>query len=81
MACITWVTYLAAPFTFPPVSVVAFDLSLSEPYPGFVRHARMPDLIEPLILDVVRPLLIRFTGTEAGRARRIVSRWNELRTR
>lgn len=42
---------------------------------GFLRDARVPDLIEPLALDVVRPLLARLTGTEADRARRIVARW------
>lgn len=42
---------------------------------GFLRVARIPDLIEPLARDVVRPLLARLTGTEADRARRIVTRW------
>ncbi|GAA3209552.1 DNA alkylation repair protein [Microbacterium terregens] len=42
---------------------------------GFLRDARLPSLIEPLTLDVVRPLLARLTGTEADRARRIVTRW------
>lgn len=43
---------------------------------GFLRDARVSDLIEPLTLDVVRPLLDRLTGTDADRARRIVSRWS-----
>lgn len=42
---------------------------------GFLRDARVPDLIEPLAVDVVRPLLERLTGTEAERGRRIASRW------
>ncbi|WES63672.1 DNA alkylation repair protein [Microbacter sp. GSS18] len=52
---------------------------------GFLRDARTPGLIEPLAVDVVRPLLARLTGAEADRARRIVARWaaadaEELRT-
>lgn len=43
---------------------------------GFLRDARVPGLIEPLTLDVVRPLLDRLTGAEADRARRIVIRWS-----
>lgn len=43
---------------------------------GFLRDARIPQLIEPLTLDVVRPLLVRLTGPEADRARRIVARWS-----
>lgn len=42
---------------------------------GFLRDARVSELIDPLVLDVVRPLLERLSGTEADRARRIVSRW------
>lgn len=42
---------------------------------GFLRDARVPALIEPLALDVVRPLLARLSGTEADRAQRILSRW------
>ncbi|MFB7892862.1 DNA alkylation repair protein [Microbacterium sp. NPDC056044] len=42
---------------------------------GFLRDARIPDLIQPLTLDVARPLLARLTGAEADRARRIVARW------
>ncbi|GAA2979210.1 hypothetical protein JOD63_002970 [Microbacterium terrae] len=42
---------------------------------GFLRDARVPDLVKPLTLDVVRPLLARLTGPEAERARRIVNRW------
>ncbi|MBW9109738.1 DNA alkylation repair protein [Microbacterium ureisolvens] len=50
----------------------ASDLTRIE---GFLRDGRIPALIEPLALDVVRPLLARLTGTEAERARRIVTRW------
>jgi len=42
---------------------------------GFLRDARVPELIQPLTLDVVRPLLTRLTGVEADRAQRIVARW------
>lgn len=42
---------------------------------GFLRDARIPDLIEPLALDVVRPMLARLAGSEADRARRIANRW------
>jgi hypothetical protein len=42
---------------------------------GLFRDARIPALIEPLALDVVRPLLARLSGIEADRARRIVTRW------
>lgn len=42
---------------------------------GFLRDARIPEFIEPLARDVVRPLLGRLTGDEADRARRIVTRW------
>ena len=44
---------------------------------GVLRDARIPQLIEPLTLDVVRLLLDRLSGTEADRARRIVARWAE----
>ena len=43
---------------------------------GFLRDARVPELVEPLTRDVVRPLLDRLTGVEADRARRIVLRWS-----
>ncbi|MDE0546453.1 DNA alkylation repair protein [Microbacterium sp. C7(2022)] len=42
---------------------------------GFLRDARVPDLINPLTLDVVRPLLTRLAGPESERAHRIVHRW------
>lgn len=53
-------------------SLTGNDLTRIE---GFLRGARIPELIEPLVLDVVRPLLARLSGAEADRARRIVTRW------
>ncbi|WP_254359462.1 DNA alkylation repair protein [Microbacterium hominis] len=53
-------------------SLTGNDLTRIE---GFLRDARVSDLIEPLAVDVVRPLLARLTGVEADRARRIVNRW------
>jgi hypothetical protein len=41
----------------------------------FVRSAGTAVLIEPLVADVVRPLLERLAGADAERARRIVDRW------
>jgi hypothetical protein len=43
----------------------------------FLRHARVPELIDPLAIDVVRPLLERLQEPDAERARRIVDRWSE----
>jgi hypothetical protein len=43
----------------------------------FLRHARVPELIDPLAIDVVRPLLERLQEPDAARARRIVDRWSE----
>ena len=43
----------------------------------FLRDARVPDLIDPLAGDVVRPLLQRLEEPDATRARRIVHRWSE----
>ena len=40
-----------------------------------LRDARVADLVDPMAVDVVRPLLGRLDGTEAERARRIVDRW------
>jgi hypothetical protein len=42
---------------------------------GFLRDAGVPGLVEPLALDVVRPLLASLSGAQADRARRIVTRW------
>lgn len=41
----------------------------------FLRDARVPELVDPLAADVVRPLLERLEGDEAERARRIIERW------
>lgn len=41
----------------------------------FLREARVPELIDPLAIDVVRPLLERLQEPDATRARRIVDRW------
>jgi hypothetical protein len=41
----------------------------------FLRDARVDELVDPLVADVVRPLLERLDGAEATRARRIVHRW------
>jgi hypothetical protein len=44
---------------------------------GFLRDARVPELIEPLAGDVVAPLLARLAGVDAERAGRVVARWVE----
>jgi len=41
----------------------------------FLRSAAVPELVDPLVADVVRPLLERLDGADAARARRIVDRW------
>jgi 3-methyladenine DNA glycosylase AlkD len=43
----------------------------------FLRDARVPELIDPLAGDVVRPLLDRLEEPDATRARRIIDRWSE----
>jgi 3-methyladenine DNA glycosylase AlkD len=42
----------------------------------FLRDARVPALVDPLVTDVVRPLLERMDDPEATRARRIIHRWS-----
>ncbi len=42
----------------------------------FLRDARIPELVDPLVTDVVRPLLERMKDPEATRARRIIDRWS-----
>jgi hypothetical protein len=42
----------------------------------FLRDARVPELVGPLVIDVVRPLLERLDDPEATRARRIIDRWS-----
>lgn len=41
----------------------------------FLRDARVAELVDPLVAEVVRPLLERLDGAEATRARRIVDQW------
>jgi len=41
----------------------------------FLRDARVDELVDPLVTDVVRPLLERLEGAEAARARRVTDRW------
>ena len=43
----------------------------------FLRDARVPELVDPLVIDVVRPLLDRLEEPDATRARRIIDRWSE----
>ena len=43
----------------------------------FLREARVPELVDPLAVDVVRPLLERLEEPDATRARRIIDRWSE----
>lgn len=40
-----------------------------------LRSAGARELVDPLVADVVRPLLERLEGADAARARRIVGRW------
>lgn len=40
-----------------------------------LRSAGVRELVDPLVADVVRPLLARLEGADATRARRIVDRW------
>ena len=40
-----------------------------------LRSAGVRELADPLVADVVRPLLVRLEGADAARARRIVDRW------
>lgn len=47
----------------------------------FLRDARVPELVDPLAIDVVRPLLERLEEPEATRARRIIDRWSESEDR
>lgn len=52
--------------------LIASDLTRLE---QFLRDARVPELVTPIAVDVVRPLIERLEGAEASRARRIVARW------
>lgn len=42
---------------------------------GFLRSARMPDLVDALAVDVVGALLLRLEGQDAARARSVLERW------
>ena len=52
--------------------LLASDLTRLE---QFLRDARVPELVTPLAVDVVRPLIDRLEGAEASRSRGIVARW------
>ncbi|RZS68415.1 DNA alkylation repair enzyme [Agromyces ramosus] len=43
----------------------------------FLRDAPVPELVDPLATDVVRPLLEQLEEPDATRARRIIQRWSE----
>jgi len=43
----------------------------------FLRDAHIPELVDPLAIDVVRPMLERLEEPDATRARRIIDRWSE----
>lgn len=42
---------------------------------GFLRDARVPELVDALTTDVVRPLLDGLDGVQRDRADRVVARW------
>ncbi len=42
---------------------------------GFLRSAHLPELVDPLAVDVVGPLLLRLPGPEAARAQAVLHRW------
>lgn len=44
---------------------------------GFLRDARVDQLVDPLARDVVKALVERMSGADADRARRIIDRWAE----
>ena len=50
----------------------ASDLTRIE---GFLRTAQLPALVDPLTIDVVRPLIGTLTGAASGRARVVLDRW------
>jgi DNA alkylation repair enzyme len=43
---------------------------------GFIRSAETVELVDPLIADVVVPLLAALVGTERQRASVVIGRWN-----
>jgi 3-methyladenine DNA glycosylase AlkD len=42
---------------------------------GFVREARLTELVDPLAADVIGPLLAGMQGTERQRADAVIGRW------
>ncbi|MHA7238906.1 DNA alkylation repair protein [Arthrobacter sp. TMS1-12-1] len=42
---------------------------------GFVRSATLPELADPLAVDVVGPMLLRLHGQDARRAATVLERW------
>jgi hypothetical protein len=42
---------------------------------GFLRSAQVPELVDPLAVDVVGRLLLRLTAQDAVRARVVLDRW------
>ncbi|WP_247828885.1 DNA alkylation repair protein [Arthrobacter antioxidans] len=42
---------------------------------GFLRSAHLPELADPLAVDVVGPLLLRLRGQDALRAASVLDRW------
>ncbi|WP_104164927.1 DNA alkylation repair protein [Cryobacterium sp. N22] len=50
----------------------ASDLTRIE---GFLRTAQLPALLDPLTIDVVRPLIDALTGPARGRAQSVLDRW------
>jgi hypothetical protein len=42
---------------------------------GFLRSAHVEDLVDPLAVDVVGPLLLRLRGQDATRAHAVLDRW------
>lgn len=52
--------------------LLASDLTRLE---QLLRDARVSELVTPLAVDVVRPLIEHLEGAEATRARRIIARW------
>lgn len=42
---------------------------------SFLRSAHLPELVDPLAVDVVGPLLLRLPGPEAARAQAVLHRW------
>lgn len=52
--------------------LLASDLTRIE---GFLRSALLADLVDPIAVDVVGPLLLGLVGHDAARARSVLERW------